>query len=348
MYHRSTFCLMVILASLFPWSTSARRSQPWQRATSPNGLPGVAGATIDRTSLIVEKEGVLVNYISNNVTFSTATRALIVIHGVHRDGWDAFIAAQESLAVASRFDTTIPSSTVIMAVRPNSQLVIASLNEFRSPSPSSSTRLITRGINLVAVRQAHLYGGVRYPTTSRILSVEEFAADSWIDGDNSLYPSRAQNSSFTALDAAISYFANKNAFPKMTNIVLAGHSAGGQSEYTLHQLSQQRVYMIQSFNDTLSLEKMPQVVWQSVTLFPVLVPTAISPTLACTLAPGSATQLTITGSMALPGTIAPTTFPCWPPTLLDNKSSRVTSLATFDIYSEQPTMQNQTTSPARR
>ena len=118
MYHGLTFYLTVILASQFPIPTSAQGSQTWRRATHPDSLPEVPGATIDHTNLIVEKGGVLVNYISNNVTFSTATRALIIIHGSKRDGWDDFIAAQESLAVASRINIAIPRSTVIMAVRP--------------------------------------------------------------------------------------------------------------------------------------------------------------------------------------------------------------------------------------
>ena len=115
MYRGPTFYLIVILASQFPILTSARKSQT--RPTT-NTLPNVSGATIDHTNLIVENGGVLVNYISNNITFATATQALIVIHGFHRDGWNAFIAAQESLAVASHMDIAIPRSTVIMAVRP--------------------------------------------------------------------------------------------------------------------------------------------------------------------------------------------------------------------------------------
>lgn len=118
MYRGPTFYLMVILAFRFPISTSAQEPQTWRRATPPNTLPDVPGATIDRTNLIVETGGVLVNYISSNVTFANATHALIAIHGFNRDGWNAFTAAQESLAVASHIDIAIPRSTVIMAVRP--------------------------------------------------------------------------------------------------------------------------------------------------------------------------------------------------------------------------------------
>jgi len=118
MYRGPTFYLMVILATQFSIPSFAQESRSWRRATPPNTLPDVPGATIDHTNLIVEKGGVLVNYISNNVTFASATRALIAIHGFNRDGWNAFIAAQESLAVASRIDIAILRSTVIMAVRP--------------------------------------------------------------------------------------------------------------------------------------------------------------------------------------------------------------------------------------
>jgi len=64
-----------------------------------------------------------------------------------------------------------------------------------------------------------------------MLSSEVLTANDWIDGNNSLYPSHAQISSYAALDATISYLSNKDVFPKIANIVLAGHSAGGQSEY---------------------------------------------------------------------------------------------------------------------
>ena len=125
MYHRTIFYLVVILASQFLVHTSAQESQTakrskWRIAAHSNTLPELPGATIDRNNLIVGKENVLVNYISNNVTFSTATQALIAIHGIDRDGWNAFMAAQKSLAVASRINITITRSTVIMAVRPSS------------------------------------------------------------------------------------------------------------------------------------------------------------------------------------------------------------------------------------
>ena len=52
----------------------------------------------------------------------------------------------------------------------------------------------------------------------------------WFDGGNNQYPTSISDiSSFDALDAAIAYVADKKRFPMITHIVLAGHSAGGQS-----------------------------------------------------------------------------------------------------------------------
>ena len=52
----------------------------------------------------------------------------------------------------------------------------------------------------------------------------------WFEGGNNQYPtSISAVSSFDALDAAIAYTADKKRFPMIKYVVLAGHSAGGQS-----------------------------------------------------------------------------------------------------------------------
>ena len=52
-----------------------------------------------------------------------------------------------------------------------------------------------------------------------------------MEGGNNQYPTNISDvSSFDALDAAIAYFADKNKFPMIEHIVLAGHSAGAQGE----------------------------------------------------------------------------------------------------------------------
>ena len=74
-------------------------------------LPELPTANIDRSSLIVGDGAVLVHYISNNVDFSTATQAIIVIHGDQRDAGNHFAGMQAAVAAANK------SKVVIMAVR---------------------------------------------------------------------------------------------------------------------------------------------------------------------------------------------------------------------------------------
>ena len=57
-----------------------------------------------------------------------------------------------------------------------------------------------------------------------------YAGDGWFEGANNQYPTDTDSvSSFDGIDAAIAFFADKNKFPMLQHIVLAGHSAGGQS-----------------------------------------------------------------------------------------------------------------------
>ena len=79
------------------------------RHSSP--LPELTTANIDRSSLTVKGDGVLVHYISNSVDFSTATQAIIVIHGRQRDAANHFAGMQAAVEAATK------SNVVIMAVR---------------------------------------------------------------------------------------------------------------------------------------------------------------------------------------------------------------------------------------
>ena len=82
------------------------------KAKNSTPLPEVSGATIDRSSLIVgNSSGVLVHYISNNVDFSTASQAIVVVHGVNRDANNSFASVQAAVNAANKSDV------VIMAVR---------------------------------------------------------------------------------------------------------------------------------------------------------------------------------------------------------------------------------------
>ena len=73
-------------------------------------LPELPTANIDRLGLTVKGDGVLVHYISNNVDFSTATQAIIVIHGRQRDAVNHFAGMQAAVEAVNR------RNVVIMAV----------------------------------------------------------------------------------------------------------------------------------------------------------------------------------------------------------------------------------------
>ena len=53
----------------------------------------------------------------------------------------------------------------------------------------------------------------------------------WSEGANNRYPTSIRGiSSFDAIDAAIAYFADKERFPMIEHVVLAGHGAGARSK----------------------------------------------------------------------------------------------------------------------
>ena len=79
--------------------------------TRNSSLPEFPTAYIDRSSLTVNGSGVLVHYISNNTDYSTATQAIIVIHGCQRDAGKEFAGMQAAVNAANKSDI------VIMAVR---------------------------------------------------------------------------------------------------------------------------------------------------------------------------------------------------------------------------------------
>ena len=70
-------------------------------------LPEVPGAKIDRSSLTIGNGGVLVHYISTNPDFTTVTMAIIVVHGVNRDAYNAFATVQGAVKTANKGDVII-------------------------------------------------------------------------------------------------------------------------------------------------------------------------------------------------------------------------------------------------
>jgi len=153
-------------------------------------LPEVPGAKIDRSNLIVGDSGVLVHYISSDVDYHTATRAIIVVHGLQRDANNSFVAIHKAVETANE------SNVVIMA-----PVFFNGYDKGKFPwdGKATSNQLVWKG-------------------------------NEWCEGGNNQYPTKIPGvSSFDALDAAIAYFTDKKRFPMIKNIILAGHSAGGQT-----------------------------------------------------------------------------------------------------------------------
>ena len=114
-------------------TSSADNAAPTKKLGQP--LHEIPGVRIDRSSLTVGDGGVLVHYISDDVAFETATKAIIIIQGVLRNASDAYLGVQGGVQAAG------VENVVLLAVRTlvNS---LKRLNLLNTRSPFSSMRMI--------------------------------------------------------------------------------------------------------------------------------------------------------------------------------------------------------------
>jgi hypothetical protein len=92
----------LLLASLLLGPAPAlgkSKSKSTAKDATVQKLLAVPGATIERGLPV--GSGQLVHYLSNNVTFAKATRALIVVHGEPRDADKTFISGQAAVHAAA-------------------------------------------------------------------------------------------------------------------------------------------------------------------------------------------------------------------------------------------------------
>jgi pimeloyl-ACP methyl ester carboxylesterase len=115
---------------------------------------------------------------------ANATRALIVLHGVLRNGNDYERSAENAVDAAG----SAAAGTIVIA---------------------------PQFLNTGDVRKYRLPG-----------STIRWRGNHWSGGDDSVSPVRV--STFAVLDAIVERLADRARFPKMREIVVAGHSAGGQ------------------------------------------------------------------------------------------------------------------------
>ena len=89
--------------------TSSDNAAPTTTLAKP--LLEIPGARIDRSSLTVGDCGVLVHYISDDVAFETATKAIVVIQGQLRNASDAYLGVLGGVQAAG------VENVVLLAVR---------------------------------------------------------------------------------------------------------------------------------------------------------------------------------------------------------------------------------------
>lgn len=195
---------MQLSTFLFALGASLATAQQYAGDTISGYLP-----TIERAEVaffrIPDPEDVnnhltLINYYShgtdgNRIVESNIKRAVIVIHGLLRDPWN-----YENDTLNSLEYVTDPN------INQDSVAVIAPY--------------FTNGADK----------GYSYPWADKSTSnALVWKASEWSAGANNQYPHHSSNtSSFFVLDTLIQYFDNKTLFPQMNEIVLVGHSMGGQ------------------------------------------------------------------------------------------------------------------------
>lgn len=151
----------------------------------------------------------LINYYglgtdNGRINESNIQRAVITIHGLLRDPWNYINDTMNALAVATAQDSNINKDTVaVMAPY----------------FPSGADK------------------GLAYPWTDGLKANRGSTSNAlvwpgsqWIAGGDNQYPYTSTNtSSFYILDTLVQYFNDETLFPNLKQIVLVGHSAGGQT-----------------------------------------------------------------------------------------------------------------------
>ncbi|KAJ3809587.1 hypothetical protein F5876DRAFT_43583 [Lentinula aff. lateritia] len=164
---------------------------------SPNGgwqsMPQVKDATAYPNWTLNDSGAMLPVYQTTGLIQNEVTRAVIVLPGEPRDCWYYWNAMNNALYLANYQNSSISRSQIsIMA-------------------PCFWT-------------QVDVEAGAAQP------DVLIWGTTTWISGHANVGPTGVSDySSFKALDALIEHYMHKSVYPNLKNVVLAGHSAGGQT-----------------------------------------------------------------------------------------------------------------------
>jgi pimeloyl-ACP methyl ester carboxylesterase len=156
----------------------------------------------------------LYNYITTGYNPDKVQRVVIMLHGLGRDAWSYFDQTHEALlSAASR--------------------------------RSTKTRQARLKVDEVVIMAPIFLNGEDagcYPVDAAqqpISNTLVWDGSSWAEGADSMYPATMYDSnghpfpspgvsSFEALDAVIAWFSDRDRFPRLNTIIVAGHSLGAQ------------------------------------------------------------------------------------------------------------------------
>ncbi|KAI7500184.1 WSC-domain-containing protein [Hortaea werneckii] len=188
------------------------QSQEYAGDTISTTLPGVPGAEIAFWKIQDTKAKnnlTLINYINHGkdgkrLVPSNLKRAVIIIHGLNRDPGTYMANMLSALAQVDNKEISTDSVAIVAPF-------------FANGDDKNN-------------------GGYPWidglpPGQGSYTSALVWKGSQWSAGGNAQYPYKFKNtiSSYTCLDQIIQYFDNKSLFPNINQIVVAGHSLGGQT-----------------------------------------------------------------------------------------------------------------------
>ncbi|KXT06039.1 hypothetical protein AC578_1337 [Pseudocercospora eumusae] len=204
--------ITTVIAALAAIITQFASAQQYSGDVISTTLPGVPGSEIAYFRINDpsgrNKNLTLINYYSHGksnkrLVEANVQRAVVIIHGINRDP-GTYMSNMLSALSQVKSDPNINFDTVaIMAPY------------FPNGDDKNKGYPWTDGLK---------------PARGSTSNALVWKSSQWSAGGNNQYPYTSTNtSSYTVLDQIIQYFDNKAMFPKMNQIVIAGHSLGAQT-----------------------------------------------------------------------------------------------------------------------